>query len=77
LSYKFIASPNAGTGQTLPAITVGSITGIEKKGHEYMWVRYEAESDTASKTLLKVPKYVYVNKVYREASFSGLGIGVS
>jgi hypothetical protein len=56
---------------------VGSITGIEKKGHEYMWVRYEAESDTASKTLLKVPKYVYVNKVYREASFSGLGIGVS
>jgi len=77
LSYKFIASPNAGTGQTLPAITVGSITGIEKKGHEYMWVRYEAESDSVSKTLLKKPKYVYVNKVYREASFSGLGIGVS
>jgi hypothetical protein len=77
LSYKFVASPNAGTGQTLPAIIVGGMSGIEKQGHEYMWVRYEAESDSASKTLLKRPKYVYVNKVYREASFSGLGIGVA
>jgi hypothetical protein len=67
LSYKFIASPNA-TG-----LTVGSITGIAKKGHEYLWVLYE--DDVADDTLLKKPKAVYVNQVYKTASFSGLGIG--
>ena len=67
LSYKFIASPNA-TG-----LTVGSITGISKKGHEYLWVLYE--DDVADDTLLKKPKAVYVNQVYKTASFAGLGIG--
>lgn len=67
LSYKFIASPNA-TG-----LTVGSITGIEKKGHEYLWVLYE--DNVSDDTLLKKPKTVYVNQVYKTASFSGLGIG--
>jgi hypothetical protein len=27
--------------------------------------------------LVKKPKYVYVNTVYREGDFSGLGIGAS
>lgn len=67
LSFKFQASQNA-TG-----LTVGSISGITKKGHEYLWVRYESAVD--SNVLLKKPRHVYVNKVYREASFSGLGIG--
>lgn len=73
LSYKFTASPNAGAGQTIPAITIGAINNIEKKGHEYLWVRYEAAVDGNS--LLKRPKFVYVNRVYRETDFSGLGIG--
>lgn len=79
LSYKFIASPNRGlpTGVSGPAtaaaIDVGSISGIVKKGHEYLWIRYEAAVDGSD--LLKRPKYAYVNQVYREASFSGLGIG--
>lgn len=73
LTYKFLASPNAGQNQTLPAITVGSITGIEKKGHEYLWVRYE--DDVTDNSLVKTPKHVYVNRVYREANFAGLGIG--
>lgn len=75
LSYRFVASPNAGSGATAPAITVGDITGIEKKGHEYMWVRYESAVD--SSTVIKKPKAVYINRVYREGDFSGLGIGVS
>jgi hypothetical protein len=54
--------------------TVGSITGISKKGHEYLWVRYEDSID--SNALLKKPKAVYVNSVYRESDFSALGIGV-
>lgn len=79
LQFKFIASPNRGlptgvTGPaTTPAITVGSISGIVKKGHEYLWVRYE--DDVGDNTLLKKPKHVYVNQVYRESDFTGLGIG--
>lgn len=75
LSYKFVASANQGSGKTFPAITIGDITGIEKDGHDYLWVRYE---DTVSNdTLFKKPKFVYVNKVYRRENFSQLGIGVS
>jgi hypothetical protein len=82
LSFKFTASPNAGptynaaTGSrtdSVEPITVGSITGITKRGHEYLWVRYE--SDVEGTSLLKKPKMVYVNKVYRDGDFSGLGIG--
>lgn len=67
LSYKFVASPN------VTAQTIGDITGIEKKGHEYLWVRYE--DAVSSNELVKKPKYVYVNKVYRDGNFAGLGIG--
>jgi len=74
LSFKFVASPNA-DGTTLPTLTIGSITGIEKRGHEYLWVRYESEVNSG--TPLKVPKYVYVNQVYPSANFALLGIGVT
>jgi hypothetical protein len=76
LSFKFVASPNAGvSGSTVPAITIGSITGVEKRGHEYLWVRYE--SSVESNALFKKPKAVYVSKVYPDKSFAGLGIGTS
>lgn len=75
LSYKFVQSSNAGIGKTLPAITIGDIGNIEKKGHEYLWVRYEATVDGTD--LLKRPKYVYVNGVYRDGDFSQLGIGTN
>jgi hypothetical protein len=67
LSYRFVASKNV-VGQQ-----VGPITGVEKKGHEYLWVRYE--DSVSGSSLLKTPKAVYVNKVYKEADFSQLGIG--
>ena len=91
LSYKFIASPNRGapTGATGPAvaehleksppITInfggGTVKEIYKKGHEYLWIRYESSVDGSD--LLKRPKYAYVNQVYREANFAGLGIGTT
>lgn len=67
LSFRFIASKNV-TNET-----VGDITGISKRGHEYLWVRYE--EDVTGSQLLKKPKAVYVNRVYRESDFSLLGIG--
>jgi hypothetical protein len=69
LSYKFVASPNV-TNET-----IGPVTGITKRGHDYLWVRYE--DSVTDNTLLKKPKFVYVNKVYRDGSFSGLGIGTT
>jgi hypothetical protein len=75
LSYKFVQSPNAGSGKTLPPLTIGSITGIEKDGHDYLWVRYE--DAVQSNALIKRPKAVYVNQVYRRENFAQLGIGVS
>ena len=69
LSFRFVASKNV-TGET-----IGDISGVAKKGHEYLWVRYEDAVD--SNVLLKKPKAVYVNKVYREADFSALGIGTT
>lgn len=74
LSYKFVASPNAGVNQTIPALQIGTITGIEKKGHEYLWVRYESQV-SGSAGQRKVPKYVYVNQVYASSNFADLGIG--
>jgi hypothetical protein len=75
LSYKFAASPNAGDNQTLPALTIGDITGIEKKGHDYLWVRYA--DDVSSSSKIKKPKFVYVDSVYRRSNFALLGIGVT
>ena len=69
LSFKFVANQNV-TGQK-----IGTIENIEKKGHEYLWVRYE--SSVSSNELVKKPKAVYVNTVYKEGAFSGLGIGVA
>jgi hypothetical protein len=67
LSYRFVTSKNV-TGQT-----IGSISGIEKKGHEYLWVVYEEAVSGAAR--LKQPKAVYVSKVYKDSDFSALGLG--
>ena len=55
--------------------TIGDITGVNKKGHEYLWVRYEDAVE--SNAILKKPKAVYVNKVYPDGDFSKIGIGVA
>ena len=67
LSYRFVASKNV-TGQT-----IGCISGVEKKGHEYLWVRYE--DSVSGSSLIKQPKAVYVSKVYKDSDFSLLGLG--
>lgn len=69
ITFRFQATPNV-TG-----LQVGNITGIAKKGNEYLWVRYEDELDNAAKTLVKRPAAVYVERVYQYADFSLLGIG--
>lgn len=70
LSFRFVASPNV-TGQS-----IGSMT-VDKKGHDYVWVRYSNENDSETVSMVKRPQYVYVNKVYKDGDFSLLGIGAT
>jgi len=69
ISFKFAASPN------VAGLVVGGITGINKKGWEYLWVRYRDEVDAVAQALVKRPVAVYVEQVYPSGDFSGLGIG--
>jgi hypothetical protein len=78
LSYKFIASPNRGPDVGgLPADPIGDITTYNKRGHEFLWVKYATQEDTAKNQLARLPIAVYVNTVYPPGDFSKLGIGVA
>jgi hypothetical protein len=68
ITFSFAASPN------VTDLRVGDITGIDKKGWEYLWVRY-AEAEDAD-VLVKQPAAVYVERVYEYSDFALLGIGV-
>ena len=68
ITYRFAASPNV-TG-----LAIGDITGIAKKGWEYLWVRYQDAETDDGKWLIKKPVAVYVEQVYPAGDFSGLGI---
>ncbi|OHB56824.1 MAG: hypothetical protein A2Y07_06845 [Planctomycetes bacterium GWF2_50_10] len=68
LAFKFSASPNKTN------VTIGSITGISKKGWEYLWVRYADADDTGAKALIKKPLAVYIEQVYEYGNFAGLGV---
>ena len=69
ITFRFAASPNV-TGQT-----IGDITGISKKGWEYLWTRNEDVEDAASNTIVKQPSGAYVERVYQETIFAtALGI---
>jgi hypothetical protein len=65
-AYDFSASPNA-TG-----LTVGSMTGIAKKGWEYIWERCQPVSGGLAMT--QKPVCVYVDQVYKDGAFAGLGL---
>ncbi len=68
IAYRFAASPN------VTNLTIGDITGINKRGWEYLWVRYADSEDTVAKALVKKPIAVYVEQVYLYGNLSLLGI---
>jgi len=67
ITFRFAASPNR------RSLTVGEITGIRKRGWEYLWVRYADAEDEG--VLVKRPVGVYVEQVYEYGDFRQLGIG--
>lgn len=68
ITFRFAVSPNLG------AITIGDITGISKKGWEYLWARYEDTEDAGAQSIVKRPVAAYVERVYLELPFTVLGI---
>jgi hypothetical protein len=69
ITFKFSASPNK-TG-----IMVGDKGPINKKGWEYLWVRYAPTVIGGLKVMGQKPVAVYVEKVYDDGNFGDLGIG--
>lgn len=69
ITFKFTASKNVSNQ------TIGEITGINKKGWEYLWVRYHDTEDATSKTIVKRPIQVNVERVLAASDFSALRIG--
>jgi hypothetical protein len=76
VTFKFAASPNQKNLETkLPGTLVGVVPpdGVVKKGWQYLWIRYLTKQD--GKVFLPKPQYLYIERVYEEANFAGLGIG--
>jgi hypothetical protein len=72
VSYQFAMSANANN------LTIGAVANIVKKGHEVAWIKYEDNTETISGTIrqVRVPKFVYVDKVYEETDLAtALGFG--
>lgn len=69
LTFNFEHSPN------VEGITIGEITGIAKRGYDYLDVHYEQANDDDAKKLVPRPIQVDVLQVIDGRDFSGLGIG--
>lgn len=67
LTFHFEGSENAEN------LTIGNITGIDKLGWHYLWVRYGNAVDKA--TRVKRPAAVYVEKVTDAGNFNDLLLG--
>lgn len=66
VDYHFAISKNAS------GLSIGSISGIAKKGHDFLWILWE--EDVNENKLVKKPLAVYVERVYTETAFSSFGI---
>lgn len=69
ISFKFAVSPNTSD------LKIGTIAVGNKKGWDYLWVRYADDVSTDKKALIKKPVAAYIEKVYESGNFGGLGIG--
>lgn len=66
--FKFDASENA------VGLTLGEITGIAKKGWNYLWVQYQDQEDTSANALSKRALAAYVETVLPRGNFALLGL---
>ncbi len=64
---NYVASGNA--------LTIGSITNIEKAGWDFLEVSYTYDKSQDGTRILAFPDYVLVHQVYHRSSFAVLNIG--
>jgi hypothetical protein len=67
VTYNFSARLNR------DAFDIGEISGINKKGWDYLWVEYETVSD--GDVGVRKPRYAYTARVYEYKDFGSLGLG--
>lgn len=63
IEYHFAASAN------VASYNIGSIAVANKRGHDYVWVRYSHNVD-ANNMRFRQPKWAYVERVYGETNFT-------
>jgi len=68
ISFNFARFPNT------DGFTVGDVEVGAKKGWEYYWVLYADAVDDAAHSIVRVPKCVYIERVYEYGNFGDLGI---
>jgi len=60
------------TSANVSGLTVGEITGIDKRGWDLLWIEYEPVEDATAKAIAGRPKHVYVEQVKYSADFHSL-----
>lgn len=55
-------------------LVIGDITVTDKRGWDYIWVRYRETTTIDGKWLTKQPVHVYLEQVYEDGPFSTLGL---
>ena len=69
ITFRFAASPNRTN------LKVGTITVVEKRGWDYLWILYRRDLDPTTADGVLVPRAAYVEQVLYEGPFSQLQIG--
>lgn len=62
-------------GRHVTNLTVGEITGINKKAWQYLWFKYDDKEDPAANQISRRAISAHVDDVYLPADWSLLGIG--
>lgn len=73
ITFQFAASRNR-TLPDIPSYDEELISGVYKRGWEYLWIRY-ADDETPSGEPRKVAVSAHTERVYEYSDFSQLGIG--
>lgn len=69
LQFTFAASKN------VSGMTIGNISGITKKGHDYIWFSFKKDKDSSTNLPVMAPRAAYVNQIYESANHGLLRIG--
>lgn len=58
--------------QNVPSGTYAGVTGIDKRGHEYIWASLERKADATAQTVVPRVLGVYVHEIYEPIDFGEL-----